>query len=176
MRIKPEEAAAVVIDYQERLMPVIAEKEKLIASSRILLQGLRILEIPLCITQQYTKGLGMTIEEIRKAAGTDEYEEKISFSAYDAILPHIQGKKYVILCGVEAHICVLQTLLDLRENGYIPVLVEDCISSRRLEDKSAALKRAAVEGAVPVTCESLLFELLRVAKTPKSKAIQRLVK
>lgn len=176
VKITADETVAIVIDYQERLMPVMAKREKLTAASDILLRGLRVLDIPLFITQQYTKGLGTTVGEITEAAGTEQYTEKISFSAYEAVLPYIQGKKYVILCGIEAHICVLQTLLDLTANGYVPVLVTDCISSRKPEDKAIALRRAEAEGAVLTTCESVLFELLVRAGTEKSKKIQKLVK
>ena len=80
------------------------------------------------------------------------------------------------MCGIESHICVLQTVIDLKENGYIPVLVTDCISSRKHRDKEMALERARIEGAVLTTYEALLFELLGKAGTPKAKAIQRLIR
>ena len=105
-------------------------KEGLIENSSILLAGLCTLDVPVFLTQQYTRGLGTTVKEIREAARTEEFVEKIRFSAYEDVLkecPSIQEKKYIILCGIEAHICVLQTLIDLRAHGYIPVLVTDCI-------------------------------------------------
>lgn len=176
MRIIREEAAAVVIDYQEKLVPAMHKKEELIRNSQILLEGLKILGVPMCVTQQYTKGLGMTVSEIQEAAGTDAYVDKISFSTADVIAEQIQGKKYVILCGIEAHICVLQTLIDLKAKGYVPVLVEDCISSRKKNDKKMAIKRAIQEGAIVTTYEAVLFELLKEAGTEESKAIQRLIK
>lgn len=176
MRIIREEAAAVVIDYQEKLVPAMHKKEELIRNSQILLKGLKILGVPMCVTQQYTKGLGMTVSEIQEAAGTKAYMDKISFSTADVIAEQIQGKKYVILCGMEAHICVLQTLIDLKAKGYVPVLVEDCISSRKKNDKKMAIKRAIQEGAIVTTYEAVLFELLKEAGTEESKAIQRLIK
>lgn len=176
MRIEKEHAIAVVVDYQEKLVPVMKDKDELIANTKILLKGLKALDIPMVVTQQYTKGLGMTIEPIAEAMGTNEYIDKISFTAYDAVKDVVAGKKYVIVCGIESHICVLQTVIDLKAAGYVPVLVADCISSRKEEDKQIAIQRARQEGAIVTTYESLLFELLKVAGTETSKTIQRLIR
>lgn len=176
MRIEREHTIALVVDYQEKLIPVMSNKEQLLRNSCILLEGLKILDVPMVITQQYTKGLGMTVEEITKAAGTAEYIDKISFTAYDCVEEKIKAKKYVIVCGIESHICVLQTVIDLKEAGFVPVLVADCISSRKESDKQVALERARQEGAIVTTYESLLFELLKVAGTETSKKIQKLIR
>lgn len=176
MRILREEAIALVVDYQEKLVPVMNANDLLIERSQILLEGLKILSVPMIITQQYTKGLGTTVQSITSAVGKEDYIEKISFSAYEQVKEKIDGKKFVIVCGIEAHICVLQTVIDLAAAGYIPVIVEDCIASRQKNDKEIALKRMFQEGAVITTSESLLFELLRVAGTDTSKKIQRLIK
>ena len=176
MRIEREHTAAIVVDYQEKLVPVMNEKEQLIHNSCILLEGLQILDVPMVITQQYTKGLGMTVEEIIKAAGTKEYVDKISFTAFDCVRDKLSSKKYVIVCGIEAHICVLQTVIDLKAAGFVPVLVADCISSRKESDKQVAIERARQEGAIVTTYESLLFELLKVAGTETSKKIQKLIR
>lgn len=176
MRIELEHTAAVAIDYQEKLIPVMHEKERLMENSKILLAGLRTLGVPIIVTQQYTKGLGMTESSMMEIIGTKHYKEKIAFSAIEEIRKDIQEKKFIILCGIEAHICVLQTLIDLKEEGFIPVLVEDCISSRTAHNKEMAIERAKQEGAIVTTYESLLFELLKKAGTETSKKIQRLVK
>lgn len=176
MLIKREELAAVAVDYQERLMPVMYEKEELLAHSVILLKGLRELQIPIYLTQQYTRGLGMTVKEITDAAGTEEYLEKISYSAAEEVIPRLEEKKTVILCGIESHICVLQTVIDLKSRGYTPVLVTDCISSRKKRDYDMALERAKQEGAVLTTYEALLFEILGKAGTPEARRIQKLIK
>lgn len=176
MRIEREQTAALVIDYQEKLVPVMHKKKQLIQNSSILLAGLKLLGIPMVVTQQYTKGLGMTIKDITEAAGTEEYIDKISFTAFDSVEEKIRDKKFVIVCGIEAHICVLQTVIDLVAAGYIPVVVEDCISSRKPSDRKSAIKRMRDEGAIVTTYESLLFELLQVAGTDESKRIQRLIK
>ncbi len=176
MRIEREHAAAIVVDYQEKLVPVMHEKEQLIHNSQILLKGLKILDIPMYITQQYTKGLGTSIKEITDAAEDTAYTDKLSFTAFDCVKDKISAKKYIIVCGIEAHICVLQTVIDLREAGFLPVLVADCISSRKEADKQVALERARQEGAIVTTYESLLFELLKVAGTETSKKIQKLIR
>lgn len=176
MRIEAERTAVIVVDYQEKLVPVMEEKEKLLQNSGILLNGLQVLEIPMILTQQYTKGLGMTVEEIAEAAGTEEYVDKITFSAYECVKEKIGDKKYVIICGMETHICVLQTVIDLKAAGFVPVVVEDCVASRKGNDKKVALERMRDEGALITTYESLLFELLKEAGTEKSKKIQRLIK
>ena len=82
----------------------------------------------------------------------------------------------MIVCGIESHICVLQTVIDLAAAGYVPVVVEDCISSRKKHDKKIAVERMRQEGAIVTTSESILFELLREAGTETSKKIQRLIK
>lgn len=180
MRILPEETCCVVVDYQEKILPAMAEKEQLIENSVKLLEGLKILEIPVMVTAQYAKGLGLNVPEIREAAGTEEYCDKKSFSIYEdegarAKLESF-GRKNVILCGIEAHICVLQSIMGLVEAGYQPILIEDCVSSRKLHDKEISIERARVEGAIVTTYESLLFELTGGAGHEKFKQISNLVK
>ena len=176
MRIEREQAAVLVVDYQEKLVPVMHEKELLIRNSQLLLEGLKVLDIPMYITQQYTKGLGMTVEEIVSVIGDDAYIDKISFSTFDAVKNQIWDKKFIVVCGIETHICVLQTIIDLKEAGFVPVLVADCVTSRKETDKLYAIERARQEGAIVTTYESLLFELLKEAGTETSKKIQKIIK
>ncbi len=180
MRIRKEEAIALVVDYQEKLMQVMTEKEELEKRAEILLKGLNILGVPMIVTQQYTKGLGMTVPVLQQAAGTEHFSEKITFSCMENedIRRSVQesGKKYVIVCGIEAHICVLQTCIDLKEAGYETILVMDCISSRKETDKEGAILRAQQDGVLLTTSEALLFELTRTAGTPVFKEISRLIK
>lgn len=176
MRIEREDTAALVIDFQEKLVPAVAGYEELMKRVQILLKGLRVLGIPMIVTQQYTKGLGMSVPEIREASGVKEYQDKIEFSALRAVEMLIQGKKYILVCGMEAHCCVLQTVIDLAAEGYVPVLVTDCIGSRKSEDLRMAVERARQEGVVLTTCEAILFELLKAAGTPLGKEIIKLLK
>ena len=176
MRIEREHTAALIVDFQERLVPAIADHEALMERVRILLRGLKALEIPMTVTQQYTKGLGMSVPEVWEASGETEYLDKISFSALEVAEPKIHDKKYILVCGMEAHCCVLQTGIDRAGAGYVPVLVTDCIGSRRESDREMAIRRAEQEGAVLTSSEAILFELLKEAGTPLSKEILKIVK
>lgn len=179
MRILAENTSCLVIDYQERIVPAMADKEALVANSVKLLEGLKILGIPMTITGQYTKGLGLNLPEIFQAAGTEEYFDKISFSSYEVeeVRKALESRgKNVILCGIEAHVCVLQTAIDLKEAGYQPILVTDCISSRKESDKEIALIRAQQEGILLTTSEAVLFELTKRAGSDVFKQISKLVK
>ena len=124
----------MVIDIQERLFPHMYEKETLENKTLKLLAGLKKLEVPLCYTQQYTKGLGPTLPSVQKLLQGLDPIEKIALSCWadkncQKSLTN-QDKDTIILLGIEAHVCVLQTALDLQESGFTPVVVEDCISSR----------------------------------------------
>jgi nicotinamidase-related amidase len=180
MRIYKKSSAALLIDIQEKLFPHIYQNEELLRKCTILLEGLKLLGVPLVVTEQYPKGLGRTIKEITNLVEQDPVIEKIAFSCCDepSVMQHaaMQTHRTIIICGIEAHVCVLQTVIDLHEAGYTAVVVEDCISSRHPEDKRVALGRMRAEGAVITSCESILFELARVAGTDEFKAISRLVK
>ncbi len=176
MRIEREHTAALIVDFQERLVPAIADHEALMERVEILLRGLKALQIPMTVTQQYTKGLGMSVPGIWEASGETEYLDKISFSALEVVAPKIHDKKYILVCGMEAHCCVLQTVIDLAGAGYVPVLVTDCIGSRRESDREMAIRRAEQEGAILTTSEAILFEVLKEAGTSLSKEILKIVK
>ena len=180
MRIKKELSVGLVIDIQEKLFPHMDQKEELLRRTAILLEGFKVLQIPMVITEQYPKGLGPTLEPISLVLDNASVLEKISFSccgeaAFSDKLKSL-GRSTVIICGIEAHVCVLQTVVDLVEQAYEVMVVEDCISSRNPTDLRVAVERMRSEGAVITTCESVLFELARMAGTEEFKAISRLVK
>lgn len=179
MRILAENTSCIVIDYQEKILPAMADKEALVANSVTLLKGLKALGIPMLLTTQYAKGLGNNIPEICEAMGTEEAIDKTTFSAYEteAVYEALdKTKKNVIICGIEAHICVLQTAIDLKAAGYQPIIVTDCVSSRRENDKAFGIVRAEQEGVLLTTKEALLFELTRKAGGPVFKEISSLIK
>ena len=180
MRILPEETQCMLIDLQERLLPAMTGAEACEERAVLLANGLRTLEVPMLITQQYTKGLGMSVPSIYEAAGMQEYCDKRTFSCAqdDAILKEVCGRnrKNVLVCGVEAHVCVLQTCIDLKAMGFQPILVTDAIASRKESDKQIALQRAVQEGILLTTAESVLFELTVDSRHPKFKQISALVK
>ena len=180
MRIKKENSIGVVIDIQSRLYPIIQGNEEITRNNRILIRGLQVLNIPIVVTQQYTKGLGETIPEIAEVLGEYEHIEKMAFSCCDEPRFNedlaLASKMYVIVTGIEAHVCVMQTVNDLIGQGYIPVVVEDCIGSRKPNDKQMAVERMRQAGAIITTYESILFELLKYSGTPEFKEISKLVK
>lgn len=178
MLIDRRECAAVLVDYQDKILSAMYNKDELLAASKILLQGLKVLGVPMCKTQQYTKGLGMTNAEIDEASGllSEQYYEKVIFSAFGAVSDFIKDKKYIILCGIEAHVCVLQTAIELKTRGFSPILVTDCVGSRTPYNHKAAIRRAKQEGIILTSYEALLFELTASAEAPAFREISKLVK
>ena len=180
MRIKSNETLALVIDYQEKLVPAMNEKEEFVKNSAILIKGLNALGVPIIVTQQYTKGLGNTISEIREALCKFTPYDKITFSCVgnQEIMEAVRSAnvKNVVLCGCEAHICVLQTAIDLIEMGINVIVVEDCIASRKEQDMFSALLRAEKEGALITTYEAILFELCERGGSDTFKYISKLIK
>ena len=180
MRIRAEECVFVQVDVQERLFPHINNHEELEKNLVTLLKGLKLHEIPFIINEQYKKGIGETIAPLREIVDADPHYEKTTFSCCgqeDGMAAiKASGKKYVILAGIETHVCVLQTAMDLLEAGLQPVLVTDCVNSRKPHDKETAIARMIQAGVIPTTYESLLFELTVNAKNPVFKQISALVK
>jgi nicotinamidase-related amidase len=181
MRLLRENTLALGIDYQEKLVPALSEQELFIRNSARLFEGLRELHVPVIMTEQYVRGLGPTVAEIKAAVGPDSaYLEKLTFSGWDtaAIRDAIKasGKKTVLLAGDEAHVCVMQTAIDLIAADYTVAVVVDCVASRTELKKRFGLKRLQQEGVYLTTYESILFELLRGSENPAFKAISKIVK
>jgi nicotinamidase-related amidase len=180
MRITTENTIGLIIDIQERLFPAMFEKEILLKNCLTLLQGLAELNIPQIVTQQYTKGLGNTLSEIKTAIPNFEYIEKRDFSCCDEQkvakkLKELNARN-IIICGIESHVCVLQTAVDLKDAGLNPIVVMDCVSSRTKENIELAKERFRYEGIMMVSYESILFELTRSSAEPAFRAISKLVK
>lgn len=171
-RLDRSTAVLLIIDVQERLMPVIANREQVEANIVRLVRGAQILGVPIVITEQYVKGLGHTVTAVREALG-DAYKpiEKACFSGYRDL-----ERKQVIVAGVETHVCVYQTVSDLLAHDYEVTLVADALSSRTLENKETALRRMITDGANLSSTEMALFELTVVSGTDEFRAISKLVK
>jgi nicotinamidase-related amidase len=170
----------LLIDYQERLFPVMHDKEKLLNSVVKLVKGALALEIPIIVTEQYPKGLGPTIPEIKGLIPGFTAVEKVCFSCCDepAFLERLGGlkRKQVLVAGIEAHICVYQTAIALAKAGYQVEVVADGIASREPDNRAVTLSRLGMVGILPTSVEMALFELLKVAKGDKFKAISAIVK
>jgi len=179
-RLTRTRAGLVVVDIQERLLPVIFEKERVLQNVLRLIQGAAILKVPVFATEQYRKGLGPTVPEVVAAIPAFAPLEKVAFSACGAagFLTALKNRKVseTILCGIEAHVCVSQTCLDLLEQGATVFVVSDAVSSRTPENYRSGLDRMRAAGAVIVSTEMALFELLERAGTEEFKQVLALVK
>jgi len=180
MRLKNEDTIGVAIDLQDRLLSVMIDKDQLIHSCSIITKGLLQLNIPLFFTQQYSKGLGETTESIRSMVKGFNHIEKKEFSCWNEPEFKFEVKKSkaknIIIYGIESHICVLQTAIDLKQAGFNPVIVMDCVSSRRERDILLAAERLHQENILTTSYEAILFELLETAANPNFKAISNLIK
>ena len=178
MRIEKENSLLLIVDVQEKLYHHMENAATLSASILTLMQGAEVLGVPIAAARQYPQGLGDTIEVLRPHI--KEHYDKITFSCCgnSNLLTRLSDSdcKSVIIAGIEAHVCVLQTVIDLKAAGYLPIVVVDAIGSRRYQDYDIALRRMEAEGALLTTVESILFELCRESGTAVFKTISRLVK
>ncbi|WP_278471332.1 isochorismatase family protein [Gimesia maris] len=172
------ECRLVVVDVQEKLLPVIPDANQLTHRIRQLLQAARLFEIPLYCSEQYPKGLGSTVPELADLLPAPR--EKLRFSAtaclgWETAANTVDSRTRIVLTGIEAHICVQQTALDLLAAGYRVIIPVDAIASRNQLDWETAIRRMENSGACITTTESILFEWCEVAGTPEFKQISRLV-
>ena len=180
MLISAQQSVLLVIDIQERLNPAMNAPELVLQNAERLLRGADLLNVPTLISEQYPKGLGHAAEPIASLLPEGSVQEKETFScmADDDYAARFNGlnKSQAIICGIEAHVCVLQTASDLIDSGKKVFVVADATSSRAAANHMLALERAKTAGAEIVTTEMVLFEWLRRAGTPEFKEISKLVK
>lgn len=176
-----EKAILVVVDVQQRLVPSMdpGVYEKVLRNIDFLVRGAGLLDVPVLATEQYPKGLGATVQELSGACA-EKVIEKLSFGCCGepAFRDHLRAlaRTQVIVTGMEAHVCVYQTVLGLLEAGYRVHLVRDAICARGKIDYQASLDNAARAGAVITTSETAIFQLLRTAAAPEFKTVSSLVK
>jgi nicotinamidase-related amidase len=184
MAVRPalttENTVLVLIDFQERLFPAMYEKEKLLRDVLKLVRRALVLELPVILTEQYPRGLGPTLPEIRELLPDVRPVAKTSFSCCDeesfrnALTA--SGRKQVLLAGIEAHICVYQTAMTLARAGYQTQVVADGVSSRDPGNRTVSLFRLGAAGIDATTVEMALFELLGQAGGEQFKRISEIVK
>ena len=171
MTLNREDTLAVFIDFQEKLVPAMHHKEELIDKTCRLAKGLGVLGIPHIVTQQYTRGIGETIPEVAQAIGEFEPIDKTTFNCLGHVdfvnQLEIEAKKNIIVCGIEAHICVQQTVEQLLADGYNVYVPVDCLW---------AAERMETAGAVMTTYESILYEILKDSKAEEFREISKIVK
>ncbi len=173
-------ACLLVVDLQERLFPTMIDQERILQNSVCLVRACAILGIPIFVTEQYPRGLGATLPQLAEEIPDFAPLEKLTFSAcgHPDLMDNVQAREIhdVILCGIEAHVCVTQTCLGLINQGHNAYVVTDAVSSRTLENKNAGLERMRNAGAGIVSTEMALFELMERAGTDEFKRILPLIK
>jgi len=169
-----------IVDIQERLAPVMKAKEAVVNNCLHLIEIAKLYGIPVIVTEQYPKGLGRTVEEIRNALPGIEPIEKLTFSCCDekAFSDEIGnlGKKTILLTGMETHVCVLQTCIGLVREGFNVHLVKDAVCSRSKENWKTAIEFMRDAGAVVTCTETVLFQLLKIAGTEEFKVISKRIR
>ena len=175
-----ENAVFVIIDIQERLADVMSDREKVVQNCLHLVESSKILNIPILLNEQYPKGLGPTVPEIREALDSYQPLEKVSFSCCKGggFIDHLRetGRKKVVISGMETHVCVLQTCIDLISAGYVVHIAGDAVCSRTAENYRAGIEFMRDAGAVITCTETILFQLLEKAGTEEFKNISRRIK
>lgn len=170
----------LIIDVQDRLVGMLKNSEEIVKNNMILAKSARILAIPTIATEQYPHGLGSTILEIRENISAENIFEKTTFSAIEnnQILEKIKSyhPKNIVLTGIETHICVYQTALELIKEGFNVYVVKNAVSSRKTKDYRTALELMRDYGAKLTCVETVLFELLKTSTHPNFKEIQSLIK
>jgi nicotinamidase-related amidase len=175
-KLDPGRAALVVIDVQEAFRKAVPEFDRVAGATATLVAGAEAVGIPIRVTEQYPKGLGETVPEVadRLPDGVAPIE-KLCFSAAEADGFDLEGREQVLVCGVETHVCVNQSVLDLLGQGLEVHVAEDAVGSRTAENKGVGLQKMERAGAVVTSVETALFELVGVAGTDEFKRVQKLI-
>ena len=178
--LERDKTALLVIDFQDKLLPKIFNAEAIVPEAVRLIVFAGLLELPVLATEQYPRGLGATTEPVARALGDVPRRAKTAFGCFgDAAFVEAArdtGRSQILVTGIEAHVCVMQTVLAGLEGGYEMFIVRDATGSRRESDCAAGLERMARAGATLVSAEMAMFELLRDAATPEFKRVLPLLK
>jgi nicotinamidase-related amidase len=175
--LEADQCALVVVDIQEKLLPPIFQKEQLVKNSQLLIRLAGILKIPTLMTTQYAKGLGCTVPEISSLLPETQAIDKHMFSCFGSdvfcsLLKRVPGNRNtVLLCGMESHICVMQTALGALREGYLVHVASDAVSSRTEWNWKIGLQRMRAAGAVISSAEMMIYELLRSSGAPAFKEL-----
>jgi nicotinamidase-related amidase len=178
--LKPENSMLILVDVQEKLSNAMHEKSLLIENTVKMVQGAKILGLPIVWTEQNPKGLGPTVPEVRGLLAGSEPVIKLSFSCCGepTFMEAIGklGRKQIVVCGIESHVCVYQTVADLVRLGYEVQVLTDCVSSRTPANRAVGLERCKESGASMTSVETVLFELLGAAEGDRFKSMLKVVK
>jgi nicotinamidase-related amidase len=175
-KLDPERAALVVIDVQEAFRKALPHFSEVAAATATLIEGAKAVGIPIVATEQYPKGLGRTVPEVAEHLPDGvEPIEKVCFSAPEADGFDLAGRDQALVCGIETHVCVNQSVLDLLDQGVEVHVAQDAVGSRSKENWQLGLHKVEQAGAVLTSIETALFELVRQSGTDQFKQVQKLV-
>lgn len=179
--LSPQKAALLIVDVQEKLFPLIENPCEVLEKMLLMIKGAKLLHLPILISEQYPKGLGSTIEAIKTEAGSEaEYFAKTTFSCLkdEKIKEHFKKmpRQQCIVIGIEAHVCIFQTVRSLIQEGKEVIVANDAISSRSIYDFSTSIAEMRDLGARISSTETILFELVGDSKKPEFKAFSALIK
>jgi nicotinamidase-related amidase len=175
--LEPEQCALVVIDIQEKLLPPIFQKEQLVRNAQLLIRAVGILKIPALVSTQYMKGLGQTVPEISSMLPGTDPVDKTLFSCFGSdlfcsALKRLPGQRNtLLLCGMESHICVMQTALAALREGYLVHVASDAVSSRTEWNWKIGLDRMRAAGAIISSTEMMIYELMRSSSSAAFKEL-----
>ncbi len=178
-KLERENSLVFIVDIQEKLAPAMRDGKNAIANTLKLLKSADLMDINVIATEQYPKGLGKTVEELRKLIDEKDIFSKLTFTGCtDEVKAYLKtsSKKNIIVAGMETHVCVFQTTRDLLELGYNVFIVRDAVDSRREENYLNALDLLKEMGAVITNTETVLFDLLKIAGSDEFKTISKLIK
>jgi nicotinamidase-related amidase len=180
--LQPDECTLLVVDIQEKLLPPIFNKEQLIRNSQLLIRLAQLLKFPVIATTQYARGLGGTVPEIASLLDGAATYDKLEFSCFgsDQFCGEMKslpaGRNTVLVCGMEAHICVTQTVLGALNRGYLVHVASDAVGSRAESNYLIGLRRMEAAGAVISSTEMMMYELMRASGTPVFKEMLKHLK
>jgi nicotinamidase-related amidase len=186
--LSAKQSHLVVIDVQEKLLPSIGNHRNVTNSIHFLMDAALLLDIPVIVTEQYPKGLGPTVDPLRSHPAVAQTLEKLRFSAAEILmsdvsafeLPGTNARRHhscqIVLVGIEAHVCVQQTALELREQGFQVFIAADCVGSRFPDDQQWGLHRMAAAGVIIATAEAIAFEWCEHAGHERFKSLSRLIR
>lgn len=179
--LAPQQCALVVVDIQEKLLPPIHEKERLVRNSQLLVRAAKILSLPVIVTTQYSKGLGQTVAEIASLLPDVTPLDKLEFGCFGngqfcSTVANLNGRNTLLLCGMETHICVLQTALGALAQGHRVHVAADAVGSRSELNWRLGLERMRNAGTVISSTEMMIYELLGKSGTPAFKEMLQYIK
>jgi nicotinamidase-related amidase len=173
--LEADQCALIVVDIQEKLLPPIFQKEQLVRNSQLLIRAAGVLKIPAIVSTQYSKGLGKTVPEVASLLPETAAIDKDRFSCFGSevfctLLKRLPGSRNtLLLCGMESHICVMQTALAALREGYLVHIASDAVSSRTEWNWKIGLERMRAAGAVISSTEMMIYELMRASSSPAFK-------